>query len=72
METKKGIMKNKPFILYLSEPWVNKKDILLTRDNFKLKVIKVYKYRWWKKILSRLGFKIKVYNGVKVKEIDGN
>lgn len=62
---KPGI-KSKPFLIYFSENWYKKGDILVTGQGIELKVIKVYKLTWWKKILIKLGFRFRI-KGIKVK-----
>jgi hypothetical protein len=49
----------KPFTIKLSEDWFKKGDMLKT-TKYNVKLIKVYKITWCKKILSRLGFKAKI------------
>jgi hypothetical protein len=58
MKSKPGLY-GKPFYLKFDQEWVRRGDILETSDNYKLKVLKVYKFTWWKKILFRLGFRFK-------------
>jgi len=57
------------FRIEFQENWFRRKDILETPDGYKLKVIKVYKMWWWKKILLWLGFSVARYKGVLVEKI---
>ena len=57
----------KPIYLTLSENYFNKGDILTTGDSVKLKVVKTYKLTWWRKLLMKLGFKIRSSNCIKCK-----
>ena len=50
--------KGESFHLYFKEAYFNKKDILSTADGVELIVTKVYKNRWWRRLLRRLGFKL--------------
>lgn len=60
----------KTFTIYLEDTFFKKGDILTSEESTNLKVIKVYKFNLWRKLLYKLGFNIKIFNGVKVKTID--
>lgn len=58
-------IKNKTFYILLDGNYFRKKDIIQS-SFIKLIVLKVYKPTWWRKILNKLGFKVKML-GLKVK-----
>jgi len=61
--------KNKnEFTLIFQESWFNKGDILETQDKLKYKVVKVYKYNWYRKLRNFLGLSFKSSKCIKVKE----
>lgn len=65
------IKPKKPFyILFSNVNRFKKNDVLeLTSDEiFKVKVLKVYNIKWWKKILMKFGMKFRI-NQLKVIEI---
>jgi len=64
-----GLTKNK-FTLVFKEQYFNKGDLLQTSDNVRLKLTKVYKYNWWRKLLNFLGIQFKMFNCVKVEEVE--
>ena len=51
------------------EDWFRRNDILETPEEYKLKVIKVYRMWWWKKILLWLGFRVVRFKGVLIEKI---
>lgn len=60
---------HKPFYIFLNESWYKKNDILNLPSGFQVKVVKVYKYNWYRKLLNFFGFKFKWLNCVKVKTL---
>ena len=58
--------KSKPFIIKLEEDWFKKGDILETSDESKLKIIKIYKFNWWRRLLFWFGFPFKYAQCIKV------
>jgi hypothetical protein len=57
----------KPFYIKFEKDWVKKGDILNNNYGYQIKVTKVYKYYWWKKILRRLGFKVRWFEAKVIK-----
>jgi hypothetical protein len=58
------------FTLQFTEDYnFHRKDILVRDNGFAVKVIKVYKYNLWKRILNFFGIPFKLFNCVLVKEI---
>ena len=53
-QNKPGISES-TFNLVFKEKWW-KSDTLEVYETYKIKVIKVYKFTWWKRILFKLGF----------------
>lgn len=66
-------IKNKTFKIQLDIDAFHKGEIIEQTINnsnsVKLKVIKVYKFTWWKKILFKLGFSIKFFQGILVEQL---
>lgn len=59
------------FKIQLDADWYNKEDILSIGPYYtKVKIIKVYRLTWWKKLLLKLGFSITFFKGVKVENIN--
>lgn len=56
--------KFKPIYLQFADNYFRKGDIL-SYGNGKCKVVRVYKNNWWKKLLGKLKFKVRI-NQVKV------
>jgi hypothetical protein len=54
------------FIIRFTTPFFNNGDILSTPDNQQLRITKVYKYNWYRKLLNFFGIKFKLFNCVKV------
>ncbi len=67
MNSKPGIG-GKPFYLKFDSDYFNKKDILVCY-NVKCEVVKVYRLTWWRKILRKLGFRVRIFE-VKVKPLN--
>ncbi len=40
--------------------WCRKSDILMTGGYNKAKVLKVYKNTWWRRLLLKMGFKVRL------------
>lgn len=57
------------FIIRFNGNYFNKNDILTLQKGYDVKIIKVYKYNWYRKVLHFFGFKFKLYNCVKVETI---
>jgi len=49
--------------------WTKKGDVITNADYIKYKVIKVYKFNLWRKILQFFGFKFKLLNHIKMKQL---
>lgn len=62
-------LKGNEFTLVFKEQYFNKGDLLKSFDNVNLKVTKVYKYNWWRKLLNFLGIRFKMFNCIKVEEV---
>ena len=60
---------DKPFIIMIEESCYKKGDIIGVPLLYDLKVIKVYKYNWYRKLLEFFGFKFHNKNCLKVKNI---
>jgi hypothetical protein len=60
---------NKLFKIQFEKAWCKKDDILNIPNSVQLKVLKVYKFTWWRKILSWFGVPFKSMNCAKVKQI---
>lgn len=61
-------MNRQEFTLYLRENYFVKSDILSKQNGTELIVTKVYKNRWWRKLLRWFGFPIAHYQcKIKVK-----
>jgi len=64
-----GVIK-KPFILKFEENYFKKSDILFCGEpEYKVRITKVYKYNWYRKLLNFFGIPFKLFNCVKVEEI---
>lgn len=50
----------KPFYLKFDTLWFKKGECITTGLGVNMVVVKVYKYNWWRKLLIKLGFKVKV------------
>ena len=57
------------FIIKFDTNTFNRKNILMTPGGTKVKVIKVYKYNLYRRILHFFGFQFKLFNCVKVKQL---
>ena len=58
---------NKPFTIKFSDTtWINKGNIIST-GKVQMKVLKVYKKVWWRRLLLWLGFRVKLMDCIKVK-----
>ena len=59
--------KAKPFLLKFEDSFFQKGNILNSGlPNVQLRIIKVYKFNWYRKLLHFFGFKFKMFNCVKV------
>lgn len=67
MTNKSGIG-GKPFYLKFDSDYFNKRDILVS-SGVKCEVVKVYRLTWWRKILRKLGFRVRIFE-VKVKPLN--
>lgn len=59
----------KPFVVRFSEAYWKKGDFITSEQGTKLKVIKVYNYNFYRKILNYFGFPFKLMNCIKVQNI---
>lgn len=50
----------KPFYIAFSEDWVKKNHILESSAGKKIKVLKWYKNTWWRRVLRKLGFRVRI------------
>lgn len=57
---------NKPFKILFYQDWLKKGDYLIIERGLKVKVTKVYKRTWWRKLLYYFGVKTKLFDCVKV------
>jgi hypothetical protein len=56
-----GTSKKSFYLKFDSVDWIKRKDIItVTNKGGFFKVLKVYKLNWWRKLLLRLGFRIKI------------
>ncbi len=63
-------MNRKTFILYFDDNYFKKGDILDSGTSYQVKVIKVYKYNLFRRLLFKwFNIPFKMYNCVKVKDI---
>ena len=62
-------IKGTTFKLHLKAEWFNKGDIISTADDIQLKILKVYKFTWWRKLLFWFGIHFHSMDLVKVKQI---
>lgn len=67
MTDKSGI-EGKPFYIKFDGDYFNKRDILVS-NSIKCEIVKVYRLTWWKKILRKLGFRVRMFE-VKVKPLN--
>lgn len=58
----------KPFYIQFDRDWFSKGDVLETDNGAKFEVIKVYRLNWWRKLLRKLGFRVRIFS-VKVVEL---
>ena len=58
---KPGI-KGKPFYVQFDDTFNNRDKILTPPEIVEIEVTKVYSYPWWKQILVRMGFKLKMFD----------
>lgn len=59
----------KTFVIKFDREHFKKGDLLTYGASITtLKVIKVYKLTWWRKLLMRMGFRIRLIHAVKVQE----
>lgn len=68
MENNYPGIKPEPFFIHFSTGYFKKGDIISSANNSILKVIKVYKYNWWRKLLNFFGIRFKLVNVIKVIE----
>lgn len=54
------------FIIRFDSNYFNKNDVLTLQKEYQVKIIKVYKFNLYRKVLHFFGFKFKLYNCVKV------
>lgn len=54
------------YIKFDDVSWVKRKSILRSEKGVLVEVVKVYHVTWWRKLLLKLGFKVKLLQ-VKVK-----
>lgn len=57
------------FIIRFDSNYFNKNDVLTLQKEYQVKIIKVYKFNLYRKVLHFFGFKFKLYNCVKVETI---
>jgi len=60
---------NTKFTIKLDADWFGEKDVIEQFAGAKLRIVKVYKFTWWRKILFYLGFPFKSAKCVKVEQI---
>lgn len=58
------------FTIVFQEPYFKKGDILINSRDYQLKVTKVYKYNWYRKLLNFFGIKFKLFNCIKVENLE--
>ena len=64
-----GLVNDKPFIVMIENSSYKKNDIIEVPLLYNLKVLKVYKYNWYRELLEFFGIKFKNKNCIKVKNI---
>jgi hypothetical protein len=69
MNIEKSKLNNKPFIVMIPNSCYKKNDIIEVPLLYNLKVLKVYKYNWYRKLLKLFGIKFHNKNCLKVKNI---
>lgn len=67
MNSKPGIG-GKPFYIKFDGDYFKKRDILVSKS-VKCEIVKVYRLTWWRKILRKLGFRVRIFE-VKVKPLN--
>ena len=66
-------MKDKnTFTIKFSEGYFSKNDIINIGNTTQAKVVKVYKYTWWRKLLAWFGMPFKMMDMVKVEEVNND
>lgn len=58
---------NKPFIIYIHDHCFKEDDVICI-DIYYYRVVKVYKYNLWRKILNFFGIKFKLHNCLQIKQ----
>lgn len=62
-------LNNKPFIVMIPGSYYKKNDIIEVPLLYNLRVLKVYKYNWYRKLFKFFGVRFRNKNCLKVKNI---
>jgi len=65
-----GMNDNKPFKLAMNDEFFKKGDLITSGNGSLMRVLRVYRMNWFKRLLKRLRIKTSWFIGVKVKFFD--